>query len=93
MVSGMFEASTAGGAVDSVTEGTFTTIIDLRDAGLDCATAGFLLPDLVCIECPHDATSSECVAFVVIDLPAALVPGLALVPVTAQDITDNPACP
>ena len=94
VVSGLFTASTFGGDVDSITEGTFSTVIDIRDAGMGdvCAKLGLFLPGLVCLPCPHELTAEQCVFFDIIDLPAAEVPLLTLVEVTTTDIEANPDC-
>ena len=92
MVSGIFASSTGGGPVDTISEAALDTILDLRDAGLTCTIASLFIDDLTCIDCPHDPSVAECVAFVIIDMPANLVPGLTLVEVTPQTIENTPDC-
>ncbi len=93
-VSGLFNSSLGDGVVDQILEGTFSAVVDVRDAGFGdaCDLLKNFVAGLTCVTCPHDPASDQCVIFDLIDLEASLVDGLELITVTQEDIDANPAC-
>lgn len=87
---GYFAANTAGDAIETIEEGTFSAWVDTAEMGLQCSWLSFL--GVTCGACPDEPSREECLVMWVEDLQAVVVPGLDLLARSQADVDNDSAC-